>query len=76
MRIFNPEFVEVEANVKLIFQHFDSDNKGKVYSDKLKYGAAELGVCLSDKKANSMIQPFDSNRDGAIDLKDLNQILA
>ena len=76
IKLFQPEFVEVEANAKHIFSHFDLDGKGKVDCDKLIEGASDLGVELSDKQANAMIQPFDSNHDGAIDLKDFTAILS
>jgi Ca2+-binding EF-hand superfamily protein len=76
IKLFQSEFVEVESNVKTIFSHFDADGKGKIDCDKLRVGAEELGIHITDKQANSMIQPFDSNMDGAVDLKDLEGVLA
>ena len=55
--------------------NFDLDGKGKVDADKLIAGAYNLGIDMSDKQANSLIQPFDANQDGAVDLKDFQKIL-
>ena len=76
VKLFQPQFFQVEENIKHIFSHFDIDGKGKVDCDKLREGAAELGIEMSDKKANAMIQPFDSKKQGAVDLKDFTAILS
>ena len=30
IKLFEPEFADVEANAKIIFNHFDNDGKGKI----------------------------------------------
>lgn len=49
IKLFEPELVDVESNVKQIFSFFDVDGKGKVDADKLILGAEALGIRMNDK---------------------------
>ena len=76
-KIFQPTFVDIEhsINLKDSFGFFDTDDSGTINSDKLIVGAQKIGISLSDKQAESMIKPYDRNKDGAVTLAEYSKII-
>ena len=57
------------------FQLFDDDQTGKISIKNLKRVARELGESLNDDELQAMIDEFDKDEDGEINLEEFSNIM-
>lgn len=57
------------------FKLFDDDGSGKITLRKLKKVAKELGETLSDQEIQAMIDEFDKDGDGQINIDEFLSIM-
>ncbi|CAD8155826.1 unnamed protein product (macronuclear) [Paramecium tetraurelia] len=57
------------------FKLFDDDNSGKITLRKLKKVSKELGESLSDQELQAMIDEFDKDGDGQINIDEFLSIM-
>jgi len=80
-----PDFVDImtakfadrnpEDEIKKAFALFDDEQKGTIHVRNLRRVARELGEQLSDEELQAMIDEFDKNGDGVIDLEEFMSIM-
>lgn len=66
------ECSKVKAQIKTIFDSFDSDKSGFIDKDELKGVAAGLGLEMGNLEADNMIRDLDLNKDGKISPDEFN----
>lgn len=60
------------AFAKLAFEKFDKDSDGKLTIDELKLGLEKtLDIQLSDVRVQRLLEEFDVNKDGYLDLEEM-----
>ena len=60
------------AFAKLAFEKFDRDSDGKLTIDELKLGLERtLNIQLSDERVQRLLEEFDVNKDGYLDLEEM-----
>jgi len=64
-----------EDEIKKAFALFDDDQSGSIHVRNLRRVARELGEQLSDEELQAMIDEFDKNGDGVIDLEEFMSIM-
>lgn len=64
-----------EQEMKKAFALFDEDQSGTINARSLRRIARELGENLSDEEVQAMIDEFDRNGDGLIDLDEFMAIM-
>ena len=76
-RIFTPAFVDIEnsINIRDAFTYFDSEDKGVIDAQDVMEAGEKMGITISEKQANSMIQPYDRDQDGAITMAEFTKII-
>lgn len=75
--ISSPDF-DVFANeetISALFATFDKEEKGAITSDDLIKVAKEVSESVTPEEANEMISVFDTDKDGAINLKEFKTIV-
>jgi len=80
-----PDFVDImtakfadrnpEDEIKKAFALFDDDQSGTIHVRNLRRVARELGEQLSDEELQAMIDEFDKNGDGVIDIDEFMSIM-
>ncbi|KAI0985112.1 hypothetical protein GJ496_001066 [Pomphorhynchus laevis] len=63
------------GEIERAFRLFDDDNSGSINIRKLKRVARELGQSISEEEMQSMIEQFDLNGDGLIDIDEFKAIM-
>ncbi|WFD34013.1 Calcium-binding component of the spindle pole body (SPB) half-bridge [Malassezia cuniculi] len=61
--------------IQRAFKLFDDEGTGRISLRSLKRVAKELGENLDDEELAAMIEEFDLDQDGAIDLREFTQIM-
>ena len=64
-----------EEEIRKAFALFDDEQSGAIHVRSLRRVARELGEQLSDEELQAMIDEFDRNGDGQIDLEEFTQIM-
>lgn len=64
-----------EEEMKKAFRLFDDDDSGHISIKNLRRVARELGEVLSEDELQAMIDEFDKNADGVIDLGEFVEIM-
>jgi len=64
-----------EDEIKKAFALFDDDQTGSISVRNLRRVARELGEELKDEELQAMIDEFDKNGDGVIDLDEFMGIM-
>jgi len=64
-----------EDEIRKAFALFDEDASGTISARNLRRVARELGETLSDDELQAMIDEFDKNGDGSIDLEEFMSIM-
>jgi len=67
---------EQEAELKDAFQLFDTEREGSISGHELKVCLRALGFHVSKKEANSLVEEFDVEDTGRIQLQDFLTIMA
>ena len=60
------DFPSIREYVSFLFKKFDFNNDGRISFDELSDGLTTLGIYLTLKERQSLMQRFDVNRDGEI----------
>jgi calmodulin len=66
------EVARVKADIKKIFDAFDTDKSGFIDKTELKGVAAGLGIGMGEIDCDNMIRDLDLNRDGKISPDEFN----
>jgi hypothetical protein len=66
------ECEKVKAQIKTIFDSFDTDKSGFIDKDELKGVAAGLGLEMGNVEAENMVRDLDLNKDGKISPDEFN----
>ena len=64
-----------EEEIRKAFALFDDDHSGKISLKNLRRVSRELGETLSDDELQAMIDEFDKNNDGVIDIEEFLAIM-
>lgn len=64
-----------EEEMEKAFQLFDEDGTGRVTLKNMRRIARELGENLTDDELQAMIDEFDKDEDGAINLQEFKYIM-
>jgi len=64
-----------EEEIRKAFALFDDDSSGAISLRNLRRVAKELGEQLSDEELQAMIDEFDKNNDGVIDMDEFMAIM-
>ncbi|CAG9329060.1 unnamed protein product [Blepharisma stoltei] len=74
--LLHPDFVKLEepSNIEDVFTNFDKDEDNLISVDDLRNTSESLGFPLSYRQAVLMIQAFDSDNDGKVNLQEFSSI--
>ncbi|CAG9310646.1 unnamed protein product [Blepharisma stoltei] len=74
--LLHPDFVKLEepSNIEDVFVNFDKDEDQLISVDDLRTTSESLGFPLSYRQAVLMIQAFDSDNDGKVNLQEFSSI--
>lgn len=64
-----------EEEIRKAFSLFDDDQTGTISLKNLRRVSRELGETLSDDELQAMIDEFDKNNDGVIDIEEFLGIM-
>lgn len=64
-----------EEEIRKAFSLFDDDQTGTISIKNLRRVSRELGETLSDEELQAMIDEFDKNNDGVIDIEEFLGIM-
>jgi len=64
-----------EEEIRLAFQLFDPEQKGTITLQDLRRVARELGEAMTDDELQAMIEEFDQDGDGSIDINEFALIM-
>ncbi|CAN0102794.1 unnamed protein product [Ascophyllum nodosum] len=76
-RIMQEKYAKLdpEEQIKKAFTLFDSDGLGKITVEDLRRVSKELGENLGDRELEAMIEVFDNNLDGSVNLEGFARIM-
>jgi centrin-3 len=64
-----------DEEIARAFKLFDEDGSGKITLRKMRRVAKELGENIGDEELQAMIDEFDQNQDGEIDMQEFFAIM-
>ena len=68
----NKENAYSQANLRMAFNHFDSDKSGKISIDELK---KSISLGCSEDVFRELIKEFDENKDGEISFDEFTKMM-
>ncbi|VDK42452.1 unnamed protein product [Anisakis simplex] len=67
--------VEKEKHLEIIFQDLDQNKDGYIDVQEIKHYCDDLGIPISDKKAQSIVERMDQTGSAAIDLSEFQDFM-
>ncbi|TQD86605.1 hypothetical protein C1H46_027813 [Malus baccata] len=71
----NPNNGITNKELAKVFDHFDTNNDGKISGDELFAYFVSIGEAMSNTEAQSVIEEFDSNGDNLLDFEDFVKLM-
>ena len=58
-----------------MMRRLDTNGSGRLDRAELREGLRDLGVRLNDSKMDALLQEFDTNRDGRVDMMEFSSVI-